>query len=431
MKKVNVGLIGFGTVGTGVVKTLIEKRLFLASKIGTQITIKQICDKDTSSPRAVKVEKKFLTTDPNKILRDPDIQIVVELIGGIHPAKEYIIKALCAGKDVVTANKALLAQEGEEIFKVARENSRTVYFEASVGGGIPIIKSLREGLISNQIDSLFGIINGTSNFILSEMTHNDCDFNVALKTATSKGYAELNPSLDIEGTDSAHKLAILVLLAFGKIVRPKDIFTEGISSISLNDIRYAEELGYTIKLLAIAKRVDDELDVRVHPTLLPKEHLLSSVNGIFNAIYVRGDMVGEVLFYGQGAGQLPAASAVTSDIVDAVRGIESRDKSVMSNLVFPSRIKRLRKIDGIKSRYYIRFMAIDRPGVLAKISGILGTYHISIASVTQKEEVRARVVPIVMMTHEATEQNLRLAIEAIDTLAVVKGKTVAIRMEAG
>lgn len=431
MKKVNIGLIGFGTVGSGVVKAISRNSSLIKKKVGVELCLKRICDKNIKASRDVKVKKGILTTKANNILNDQEIDIVVELIGGIHPAKEFVVKALKSGKDVVTANKALLAQEGEKLFEVARENGRSICFEASVCAGIPIVKILREDLISNRIDALLGIINGTSNYILSQMTEDNASFKAALAQAKANGYAERDPSFDIDGIDSAHKLAILTLLGFGRYVKLEDIFTEGISRISLNDIKYAEELGYIIKLLAIAKRVKDELEIRVHPTLLPKEHLLSSVGGVFNAIYVRGDMIGEALYYGQGAGQQPAASAVVSDIVDlALKAKEDISKGAAS-LVYPGKIKAIRKIEEIKTRYYIRFMVIDRPGVLAKISGILGGYKISIVSVTQKERREAQVVPIVMMTHEAKEKALREALREIDKLSVVKEKTVAIRVEAG
>lgn len=431
MRRVNIGLLGFGTVGSGVVKAISDKASLIKKKIGIELFLKRICDKDITSPRQVKVKRGILTSNADDIFQDRDIDIVVELIGGIHPAKEFIIKALRSGKDVVTANKALLAQEGEEIFEVAKMSSRSICFEASVCAGIPIVKILREDLISNRIDTLLGIINGTSNYILTEMAENNASFVTALAQAKAKGYAERNPSFDIKGIDSAHKLAILTLLGFGKNVKLEDIFTEGISRISLNDIDYAKEMGYCIKLLAIAKRVKDELEIRVHPTLLPKEHLLSSVGGVFNAIYVRGDMIGEAIYYGQGAGQLPAASAVVSDIVDlALKSRDDWSKDVV-DLAYPSKIRTIRRIDEIKTRYYIRFMVIDRPRVLAKISDILGRCGISIASVTQKERKKARVVPIVMMTHEAKEKALREALEEIDKLTVIRGKTVVIRVEAG
>lgn len=429
MRKINIGLIGFGNVGCGVVKILHDKKAFLSKKIGVEIIIKKICDKDLVSKRTVMVNKTLLTRDVKEIIDDPQIDIVVELIGGIHPAKEYIIEALKKGKNIVTANKALLAEEGKELFTVALDRDKSIYFEASVGAGIPIIKSLREGLVANRFSSIFGIVNGTSNFILSQMSNNNCTFNEASREAKSKGYAEKDPTMDIEGIDSAHKLILLTYLCFGKLVSLNDVFIEGISNISLADINYAKELGHQIKLLAIAKKVADTLEVRVHPTLIPKTHLLSSVSGIFNAIYVSSDLAGNLLFYGPGAGQLSAASAVVSDLVDLTKDVKVGLFRPILNIIVDKSIKKLRKIDEIESRYYIRFMAVDKPGVLTKISGILAKFRISIASVTQKERKKTQVVPIVMIIHEAKEKNLRSALEMIDRLDVVRAKSVAIRME--
>jgi homoserine dehydrogenase len=429
MKKINIGLIGFGNVGSGVTRILRDKKSFLSDKIGLEINIKKICDKDISAKRNLSVESSLLTRDVREVINDPQIDVVVELIGGIHPAKEYIIEALKKGKNIVTANKALLAQEGKELFALAQDRGKSIYFEASVGAGIPIIKSLREGLVANKFYSIFGIVNGTSNFILSQMSNNNCTFGDALKEAKLKGFAEKDPALDIEGIDSAHKLILLVYICFGRFVSLDDIFVEGVSHISLADINYAKELGFQIKLLAIAKKEAGELEVRVHPTLIPKTHLLSSVTGIFNAIYVSSDLAGELLFYGPGAGQLSAASAVVSDVVDSIQGIKAGLFRSTLNIEVDKSIKKLRRIDEIESRYYIRFMAVDKPGVLAKISGVLAKFGISIASVTQKERRKTKVVPIVMVIHGAKEKNLRLALEAIDRLDSIKQKSVAIRME--
>ena len=429
MKKINVGLIGFGNVGSGVVKILREKKSFLSEKIGVQINIKKICDKDLITKRDISADKSLLTKDVRDIINDPQIDVVVELIGGIHPAKEFTSEALKKGKNIVTANKALLAQEGRELFALAQDRGKSIYFEASVGAGIPIIKALREGLVANKFYNIFGIVNSTSNFILSQMSDNNCTFNDALSDAKKKGFAEKNPTLDIEGIDSAHKLTLLVYLCFGRLVNLDDIFIEGISQVSLADVNYAKELGFQIKLLAIAKKVAEELEVRVHPTLIPKSHLLSSVNGIFNAIYVSCDLAGNLLFYGPGAGQLSAASAVVSDLVELTQDVRAGMFRPTLNVRIDKSIKKLRKMDEIKSRYYIRFMALDKPGVLAKISGVLARFGISIASVTQKERRRTHVVPIVMIIHDAKEKQLRQALEIINRLNVIKQKSVAIRME--
>ncbi|MDD5079203.1 MAG: homoserine dehydrogenase [Candidatus Omnitrophica bacterium] len=429
MKKVNIGIIGFGTVGAGVVKILRERKRVLSDKIGSEINIKKICDKDIVSKRNVSVDKTLLTTNPKDILNDPQIDIVVELVGGVHPAKEFITEAIKRGKNIVTANKALLSQDGKELFTLARESSKSIYFEASVGGGIPIIKSLREGLVANKFNSVFGIVNGTANYILSSMSRENCTFAEALRQAKAKGFAEKDPTLDVEGIDSAHKLILLTYLCFGKMVSLNDIFIEGISRVSLADINYAKELGFTIKLLAIAKRETDSLEVRVHPTLVPDTHLLASVNDVFNAIHVSSDLAGELLFYGPGAGQLSAASAVVSDLVDLTQDIKAGMFRPTLNIIDDKTINKLRKIDEFESRYYIRFIALDKPGVLAQISGVLAKFGISIASVTQKERRKTHSVPIVMIIHEAKEKNLRTALGIIDKLNLIQEKSIAIRIE--
>lgn len=429
MRKINVGIIGLGNIGCGVVKILGSRKALLAQKIETTIVIKKICDKDLSRKRDVAVDKGCLTSDAYEIINDPAIDIIVELIGGINPAKEFILAALKKGKHVVTANKALLAEHGNELFREANERGKNIYFEASVGAGIPIIKSIKEGLVANKFNSIFGILNGTSNYVLTQMSKENCSFNNALTNAKLKGFAESDPTFDIQGIDSAHKLVLLTYLVFGKFVNLKDIFIEGITQVSASDIAYAKDLGYTIKLLAIAKKEIDELEVRVHPTLLPSEHLLASVDGVFNAIYVSCDLAGELMFYGPGAGQLPAASAVVSDIVDLAQDIKAGLFRPTLNPREDSSIKGLRKIDEFENKYYIRITAVDKPGVLAKISGILAKFGISIASVNQKEKLKSHIVPVVMVTHEVKEKNLRGALKMIDKLAEIKDKSVAIRIE--
>lgn len=429
MKSINLGLIGFGNVGSGVVKILNDKKAFLAAKTGLDISIRRICDKDITSKRNVSVDRKLLSRDPKDILNDPQIDIVVELMGGVSPAREFIKEALKKGKNIVTANKALLAEHGQELFTEAAERGKSIYFEASVGAGIPIVKSLREGLIANRFSSIFGIVNGTSNFILSKMSGDNCSFSEALKEAQRAGFAEKDPALDIEGTDSAHKLVLLTYLCFGRFVNLKDIYVEGISRVSLADVNYAKELGFEVKLLAIAKREDEDLEVRVHPTLVPESHLLASVDGVFNAIYVSSDLAGELLFYGPGAGQMSAASAVIADIMDLTQDIKAGLFRPNLNTVADKSIKRVRMTDEFESRYYIRFMALDKPGVLAGISGILAKFGISIASVTQKERRKVQAVPIIMITHGAKEKNLRSALEAITKMGAIKESPMAIRIE--
>ncbi|KPK98421.1 MAG: hypothetical protein AMJ95_04080 [Omnitrophica WOR_2 bacterium SM23_72] len=429
MRKINLGLIGFGHVGSGVVKILREKKSFLTDKIGMEVCVRKICDKDLASKRNVSVDKGLLTRNPYELIHDPQIDIIIELMGGRHPAKEYIMESLKKGKSVVTANKALLASDGQELFALAQEKGKNIYFEASVAAGIPIIKALREGLVANRFNSIFGILNGTSNYILSEMSGRHVTFAQASTEAKAKGFAEKDPKLDVEGIDSAHKLLLLVYLCFGRHILLEDVFVEGISRISLADVEYAAELGFQIKLLAIAKKEGDELEVRVHPTLIASSHLLSSVSGVNNAIYVSSDLAGDLLFCGPGAGQLSAASAVVADVVDLVQDIKAGlFRPTLTNIVDKS-IRRLRRQDEFESSSYIRFMALDRPGVLAKISGILAKFGISIASVTQKARRKTQVVPIVMVIHEAKERNLRSALKMIDRLDVIKQVSVAIRIE--
>jgi len=428
---VNVGLIGCGTVGTGVVRALLQKGRLVRETVGARVVLRRVCDHNIRRSRGFRLPPGLMTTDPAKVLRDPDIQIVVELIGGIEPARTFILEALKRSKHVVTANKALLAHAGGELFRAAAKAKADLYFEASVGGGIPIIKALREGLIANELDAILGIVNGTSNYVLTQMREKRLSFHEALVEAKRHGYAERNPTLDVNGSDAAHKLAILTLLGFGFHVAQKDIHTEGISQISQADIQYADELGYCIKPLAIAKQVGHELEVRVHPALLAKTHLLANVNGVYNAVYVHGDMVGSTLFYGRGAGQNPAASSVVADITDVARNLTSRVSHRIPLMRHPSqRIHRLRRMGNIETRYYLRFTVTDKPGVLARIGGVLGRHKISIASVHQKERRAARNVPVVMMTHEAKESDVVRALQGIDRLGIVKRPSIAIRTEA-
>ena len=425
---VQVGVIGCGTVGTGVARALLDKAHLLEERIGTRIALKWVCDR--KRPKTLRLPPNRFTRDARVILNDPDVQIVVELIGGIHPAKEFITAALRSGKHVVTANKALLAEAGHELFALANRSGVDLFFEASVGGGIPIIKSLRESLLANELNAILGIVNGTSNYILTQMREKRLSFHEALLEAKQHGYAERKPSLDIEGRDAAHKLAILAWLGFGTRVRLADVHTEGISQVSQADIQYADGLGYCIKPLAIAKRVENRLEVRVHPTLLERSHLLANVNGVYNAVYVHGDLVGAQLFYGRGAGQNPTASSVISDIADIARNVTLGVAGRIPTQISTNHALRLRRMDDIDSRYYLRFTVADKPGVLAQIAGILGRNKISIASVHQKERLAARIVHVVIMTHDAREANVRRALKAIDGFSTVKSKTVALRTEA-
>ncbi len=432
MKKsaISIGIIGFGTVGTGVVRILLKKREELERRLGFPLIIGKIADTDIKRKRRIKLPRGILTTNAEAVINDPSIDIVVELIGGTHPAKEYILKATKRGKHVVTANKLLLATEGSDIFRAAQKNKIEIGFEAAVAGGIPIIKIIRESLIGNKVQAIYGIINGTSNYILTKMTEEGLDFSTALKEAQALGYAETDPTLDVEGIDSAHKLAILASLSFGVPSSFKKIYTEGITRITPLDINFASEFGYKIKLLAIAKQTNRDIELRVHPTMLPKEYIISSVNNIFNAVYVEGDAVGSALYYGKGAGEMPTGSAVVSDIVDIARNIRTGAVNRIQGIGTPEEPNlRIKKMEDVYSSYYFRFSALDKPGVLSRISGILGAHNISIKSVIQKGRRKEKAVPLVMMTHEAKEKDVTYALKEINKLSIVSGKAMYIRVE--
>jgi len=424
-----VGLVGFGMVGSGVARILLNQAEQLRAKTGIRVVLKRICDVDLASDRGVRVPEGVLTSDLAAVMDDPEIEVVIELVGGTAVAKEITLRAIAAGKRVVTANKALLAEAGRELFRAARERGVSISFEASVGGGIPIIAALRDGLIANDIESIVGIVNGTCNYILTRMAVERATYGQALAEAQAHGYAEKDPRLDVEGIDSAHKLAILAALGFAADFHYHEIHVEGITRTDPVDIAFASELGYTLKLLAIGKRLGNELELRVHPTLLPNEHPLASVHDVFNGIWVRGSAVGDTMFYGRGAGQMPTASAIVSDIVDILLG---KAKHTFERLrLFPGRSEslRVRGIEEVETRYYLRFSALDRPGVLAKIAGEFGHNQISIASVMQKERHATQAVPLVIMTHQAREADLRRALAAIEPQGIVEGRPVVIRVE--
>ena len=430
MKTYNVGLIGMGTVGTGVAKILLEKDSPLLEKLDCVPVLKGIADSNPEVKNKLNLSPDiFFTNDAQALLNNPDIQVVVELVGGVHPAKEIIMTALEKGKDVVTANKMLLALHGSELFSKARQHGKSISFEASVGGGIPIIAALRDGFIANRIESIFGIVNGTTNYILTKMTKENVKYSDALAEAQKLGYAEKDPTMDVEGIDSSHKLAILARLGFGVNIDYNRIYHEGISTIDLADIWYAHELGYTLKLLAIAKKPGNMIELRVHPTLLPHDHPLSSVNGVFNAICVNGSAVGETMLYGRGAGQMPTASAVVADLVDVALGRAGITFHAMKTFSGGCENIPIADILKIKTRYYLRFSVVDKPGVLAKISGILGNYEISIASVIQHKARENGNVPLVIMTHLAEEGNLQKALAEIKRLDVIKDHTKFLRVE--
>ena len=432
MKNINIGLIGLGNIGTGVVKLLQQNEDLITKKLSAKLVLKKIADIDITTPRAVKVDKNLLTTNAKEIITDKDISIIVELMGGYEPARSFLLEAIAQGKHVVTANKALLATYGNEIFLAAQQKAVDIGFEASVGGTIPIIKTLKESLVANKINSILGIMNGTSNFILTKMTDEDKKFDVVLKEAQALGFAEANPTFDVEGIDTAHKLAITLSLAYGKKVNLDDIYREGITKISREDITFAKELGYRIKLLAIANFKNGLVEARIHPTMIPSGHLLANVNQNYNAFHFVGDASGPVFLYGQGSGMMPTASAVLSDVIDIARdilkGISGRAPLRSINEADMEQIK-LKPMDEIETKYYFRFSAVDRPGVLSHISGILGENNISIATVIQKARKEDSAVPIVMTTYKAKEKNVREALKKIDKLDNVLDKTILIRIE--
>jgi homoserine dehydrogenase len=414
-----------------VVKVLETHRAEMQERAGCRLVLHRIADADLTRPReGLDLARLPLVPDAGAVLDDPAVQIVIELVGGLEPARTFILRALAAGKHVVTANKALLAHHGAEIYEAARRHRVMLGFEAAVAGGIPLIRAVRDGLPANRIQTAFGIVNGTCNYILSQMTDEGRDFSEVLKEAQAHGYAEADPTLDIEGLDSAHKLQVLCTVAFRAGVDLKDIYTEGITGVSQQDVTYATELGYRIKLLAIAKASDGALEARVHPTMIPAASPLAAVSGVFNAVFITGDNVGNLMFYGRGAGQLPTASAVWSDAIEIARRVAHGVAALDVDLPSVSRhALAIRPMDEIRSAYYLRVMALDRPGVLAQVAGILGQHDISLASVLQKGRARAAAVPVVMMTHEARERDMRDALRAIDALPVVAGPTAMIRVE--
>jgi homoserine dehydrogenase len=432
MKPVQVGLIGFGTVGSGVVRLLTEHGERFRRRLGTSLVLKKVADLDLARPRPVAVAPGLLTSNAQEILDDPEIDIVVELIGGTKEAYDLVMAAMARGKQVVTANKALLALHGNEIFQKALATGVEIGFEASVCGGIPIILTLRQGLAANAITELFGILNGTSNYILSQMSSSSKSFQTALREAQEQGFAEADPTLDVEGIDAAHKLAILMALAYGAQIDFGAIHVEGITRLEPIDIQFAKEFGYQIKLLAITRDEGRRVEARVHPTMLPQDHIMASVLGANNAAYITGDAVGSILLYGRGAGMMPTASAVAADLIDLAynisHGVRGRvpplgvnDAEKNSRLVKP--------LADIVTNYYLRFAAQDQPGVLSKISGILANYDISIAAVIQKGREIRHAVPIVMITHEAKEANVQKALAEIHQLDIIAEETILIRIE--
>jgi homoserine dehydrogenase len=433
MRPINVGLLGIGTVGGGTWQVLSRNADEIRRRAGRAIRITQVADKALALAKKIIRNKAKLTADAFEVVRAKDVDIIVELIGGTGVAKELVLEAIRNGKHVVTANKALLAKHGNEIFAAAQKKGVMVAFEASVAGGIPIIKALREGLAANRIEWIAGIINGTSNFILSEMRDKGLPFAAALADAQKRGYAEADPTFDIEGVDAAHKLTILSALAFGIPMQFKKAYTEGIAKLTSQDIRYAEELGYRIKLLGITKRTAEGIELRVHPTLVPTRRLIANVEGVMNGILVKGDAVGPTLYYGAGAGSLPTASAVVADLVDVTRLITADPEHRVPHLAFqPDQLSSvpILGIEQVETSYYLRMRVQDKPGVLADITRILADSKISIDAMVQKEpgEGESRV-DIVMLTHRAVEKNVNRAMAKIERLATVVGSVTRIRLE--
>jgi homoserine dehydrogenase len=432
MKDINIGLLGFGTIGTGVVKLLAGNGLLIEEKLGARLTLKRIADLDITTDRGVPVAAGVLSNSADAVLTDPDISVVVELIGGYEPARTFVLRAIENGKHVVTANKALLALHGREIYAAAARKGVEVLYEAAVGGGIPVLSAIRGNLAANNFFTVLGILNGTCNYILTRMTQDGADFAEVLKKAQELGYAEADPTFDIEGIDTAHKLSLLLSLCFGTRVEFKDIHTEGISSISSLDINFARDFGYKIKLLAIGKRDGERIEARVHPTMIPVNYPLADVDGAFNAIRLTGDFVGPVMLYGRGAGMDPTASAVVGDVMEISRNILAgigRRTAPLGYLDERVRDLPIKPIGEIVSKYYIRFSVIDKPGVIARIAGELGKNGISIESMIQTARSVQESVPIVIMTHEAREMDVRKALAEIDSFDIVREKSNLIRIE--
>ena len=427
MKEIKVGIIGFGTVGAGVAANLLSNGDVIAKRTGVKLALSKIADIDIKSDRGVKVPKKILTTDAMALIKEVDV--VVELVGGTTVAKDFILAALKLGKPVVTANKALLAKKGEELFAAAEKSKADIYYEASVAGGIPIIKVLREGLAANRIQKIYGILNGTCNYILTRMEREGLDFEPILKDAQALGYAEAEPSLDVDGFDTAHKAAILASLAYGEWFGLDPIHIEGIRNISLTDLRFADELGYRIKLLAIIKQVKEDVQIRVHPTLIPKTTLLAGISEVFNGVMVNGDYVGDALFYGRGAGRNATASAVVADLVDVALNLKFGSHRRIPAFRIGRQYRHILPMDEVETRYYMRLQVKDKPGVIAAAAKILGDKGISISSFVQREGQSENNVSLLILTHLAKEKQVKEAIAGIEKLKAVCDKVKLLRIE--
>jgi homoserine dehydrogenase len=431
-ENINIGILGLGVVGSGTVTLLEQNRASIERKVGSRVTICRIAVRDLAKKRAVEVDRSIVTNNPIEVLDDPEIDIVCELIGGVSPAREYVLRALRNGKHVVSANKELIAKEGHQIIEEADKRRLDFQFEGAVGGGIPIIQPMRNALAGNQVQEMMGIVNGTTNYILTRMTLEGADFDEVLREAQAKGYAEADPSSDVGGFDAQYKIAILSSIAFNSRVHVPDVYVEGITHITKRDIDCARELGYVIKLLGIATRVgEDGMQVRVHPALLPTAHPLASTNDVYNAVYIRGDAVGDVMFYGRGAGMMPTGSAVVGDIVDVCRNIRFGSTGRVSSSCFEE--KRMIPMDQVESKYYLRMLVDDRPRVLASIAGVLGDHEVSIESVVQKAVphniAESDQAEIIWVTHEVREANMRAALAEIKKLPAVSAVNNWLRVE--
>jgi len=426
LKEINIAILGMGTVGTGVVKVLKRNESLWVKKCGSRIHIKKILVRNINKDRGFDLSPEVFTTDWQDIVNDPEIKVVIELMGRIEPARTYVLEALKKGKNVVTANKDLLAEYGEELFEAAKKAQKDIYFEASVGGGMPIISPLKESLIANNIQEVMGIVNGTTNFVLTSMSKEGISFNDALKTAQKLGYAEADPTADIEGLDAARKIAILASIAFHTRVKFCDVYVEGISKITNEDIEYAKELGYAIKLIGIGREEDNEVEVRVHPALIPITHPLSIVDGSFNAIFVKGDAIGETMFYGPGAGQMETASAVVGDIIRVIKNINMN--SVGNAVCTCYDNKAIKSMDNVYTSYFLRLCVIDRPGVLAGITGVFAERGVSLASVVQKNYMKD-TADLVVITHRVREKDIQDSLEIIKKMSTTKEIVSMIRVE--
>lgn len=429
-KEIGIGLLGFGTVGSGVVKALQDHGDLIEKRTGIKLALRHVADLDLQRDRGVALPPGLLTNDAAAVVASPDVAVVVELMGGLGVARDLIKQALRLGKPVITANKALLAEYGAEIFGLAEECNTNLFFEASVGGGIPLIRTLREGLVANNIRRMYAILNGTCNYILTRMERDRFSFDRALKDAQKAGYAEAEPSLDIDGIDTAHKAVILASLAYGFHVPMNAVMVEGIRGFNAADITYALELGYRVKMLAVIKEVNGEVEIRAHPTLVPLNHIIASVNGVFNAVLFEGDQTGDVLCYGQGAGRGPTASAVLSDVVDAARALISQASWRLPRFICHNQVARIRDITDNEVRYYLRLVLHDKPeAVFGQIGAVLERYGISIASLLQKEIQTGKQMPVIIITHLAREKAFRAAFDEIDAMKLLGAKIVRLRIE--